>query len=254
MTVSRVPLIDHFIIFGIDKRDVCTRAYKALKPAIIGKYPNSFYHSHDLEMICFPQGYHIKEINATNILMQVQVNHYTLANTRGEHRFLSALTFSEIVNEYKESHELDSVALAVPKAFCLVSSHPVFETHKYFLIFMFRQLLLNFYKNKGSDFATEFLFSFIFHTLPLNIDEKNDLLLIHNSEPDDILMRYNVDMKQILHIPNYSFELLIKKICIEDILTLACALMLEKKVVLIFKNYQQNAVIMQSLISLMQPL
>jgi hypothetical protein len=101
-----------------------------LKPSIIEGYPKSVSCSYDLQMICFPQGYHIKEINETNIVMKIEVNHYSLVDSCGVQKYVSALTFSEITKEPKENYELDPTTLAIPKAFCLISSQPLFEFQK----------------------------------------------------------------------------------------------------------------------------
>jgi len=104
--------------------------YGELKPGVIEEYPRSVPCSYDLEIICFPEGYHVKEINETNIVMKIQVNHYSLVDFYGTEKYVSALTFTEIIKEQKENYELDPTTLAIPKAFCLVSSQPLFEFQK----------------------------------------------------------------------------------------------------------------------------
>ena len=44
------------------------------------------------------------------------------------------------------------------------------------------------------------------------------------------------------------------KMSADNILRIVCARLLERKVIVLFRNYQQNAVIMESIISLLTPL
>lgn len=68
------------------------------------------------------------------------------------------------------------------------------------------------------------------------------------------LLRYRNHRDYGFVLQNFSFELLVKKISPANILRIVCALLLERKVLLLFDNYQQNAVIMESIISLLCPL
>ena len=68
------------------------------------------------------------------------------------------------------------------------------------------------------------------------------------------LLQYRNHRDYGLVLTNYSFELLVKRISPANILKLVLALLLERKVILLFRNYQQNAVIMESILALLSPL
>ena len=82
-------------------------------------------------MICFPEGYKIEELNDTIILIRFAINHFTITSSDGTHKYVTALTFAQTYNLHLDLlDDLDPKLHSVPKAFCLVSSLPVFEFHK----------------------------------------------------------------------------------------------------------------------------
>ena len=104
--------------------------------------------------------------------------------------------------------------------------------------------------------TAEFMVSLLFHSLSIsNLNSKEVQLAYFDANNNaKVLMRYRNYKGYGFALPNFSFELLVKKISPINILKLVCALLLERKVILLFQNYQQNAIIMESLISLLTPL
>ena len=102
----------------------------------------------------------------------------------------------------------------------------------------------------------EFVLSLVFHHFYFSnlINSEVRLCLTNAFHEEQLVFKYrnHNDYGFVLH--NFSFELLIKKISPDNILRIVCALLLERKVILLFRNYQQNAVIMESIISLLTPL
>jgi len=99
----------------------------------------------------------------------------------------------------------------------------------------------------------------LFNEIPKQIEEKYDLEISYTLKSRKLLHFYNNQntdshIKSPIKLQNYAFDLLIKKIPIHNIVKIIGALLLEKKIVLIFNNYQQNAILMQSLLSLLEPL
>ncbi len=106
--------------------------------------------------------------------------------------------------------------------------------------------------------TVEFLLSLLFHGVTFSSAANNEVQLSYqcpeDEEPDKPLLRFRNQRGYGLQLENFAFELLVKKIPPQAMLKLVCALLLERKVVLLFQNYQQNAIIMESLLSLLVPL
>ena len=83
-------------------------------------------------MICFPEGYKVEEVNDTIIMIRFAINHFTITGADGSNKYATALTFAQTLNLHLDPlDDLDPKFHSVPKAFCIVSSLPLFEFHKY---------------------------------------------------------------------------------------------------------------------------
>lgn len=113
----------------------------------------------------------------------------------------------------------------------------------------------NYESSKGM-LSMEFLLSLVFHYFCFSdrVNCEVRLSLGDSGLEDQTLFKYRNHTNHGFVLQNFSFELLVKRISASNILRIVCALLLERKVILLFQNYQQNAVIMQSLISLLTPL
>ena len=107
-----------------------------------------------------------------------------------------------------------------------------------------------------NNISMEFLLSLAFHHFWFNNQENTEIRLCNTDAPpnDQLIFKYRNHTDHGFSLQNFSFELLLKRISPANILRIVCALLLERKVVLLFQNYQQNAVIMESIISLLSPL
>lgn len=84
-------------------------------------------------MICFPEGYSVEEINETKLSVFFAMNHFIITGGDGQHKYATACTFVRTYNLHLDPLEdLDPKFHSVPIAFCLVSSLPLFDLHKYF--------------------------------------------------------------------------------------------------------------------------
>ncbi len=102
----------------------------------------------------------------------------------------------------------------------------------------------------------EFMLSLVFSHLFFSSKLNSEILLQYSDNTFNwkSLVRYRNHKDYGFVLQNFSFELLVKRISPSNILRIVCALLLERKVLLLFHNYQQNAVIMESIISLLCPL
>jgi hypothetical protein len=181
---------------------------------------------------------------------------------------VTALTFTETINlHFDPLDDLDPKIHSIPKAFCIVSSLPLFELHKYSPGSTYRHFLMklyNIYKQKGmieakpgrQQLSIEFMLSLLFSHIYFSSKVNSEVQLVHsgNDFEWESLLRYRNYKDYGFVLQNFSFELLVKRISPLNILRIVCALLLERKVILLFHNYQQNAVIMESIISLLCPL
>ncbi len=161
MVTNEQPLADLFLIFGVNKSQLSSSTIRSLRvelhkdslyslePTILDSYPKNpapadqaymdnllqvpLYPFHPFQ-ICFPERFRVEEVNETNITIRFKITHFTLTPAHGLHKYVTSLSFSEVSNLKEENDmlaDLDPILHAVPKAFCLISSMPVFDLHKY---------------------------------------------------------------------------------------------------------------------------
>jgi len=96
----------------------------------------------------------------------------------------------------------------------------------------------------------------VFHHFYFSNQKNNEIRLIYpEGDPEhNLILKYRNHTDFGFVLQNFAFDLLIRKILPPNILRILTALLLERKVLLIHANYQQNAVIMQSFITLLSPL
>ena len=100
----------------------------------------------------------------------------------------------------------------------------------------------------------EFLLSLVFHHFYFSERVNCEVRLCDSVLEEHTIFKYRNHTNYGFTLQNFSFELLLKRISPNNILHIVCALLLERKVILLFQNYQQNAVIMESLMFLLTPL
>ena len=111
-----------------------------LKLKILDSYPrkipeNDHQYIDSLQMICFPEGYELEEVYDTHISLTLSINHFIITGADGLHKYATALAFTQMRNLHLDPlDDLDPKLHKIPMAFCLVSSLPVFDFHKYDLL------------------------------------------------------------------------------------------------------------------------
>jgi len=124
-------IVEIMLILGTKNEKILA---KDNKPEILEIYPKNTTISYlnTLETMIFPEGYKIKEINETNIMMNLNVNYFTLCETYGKYKYITSLTFCEMIEENALNLEdsLDTMTFSVPTAICLISNEPIYEIQK----------------------------------------------------------------------------------------------------------------------------
>lgn len=102
----------------------------------------------------------------------------------------------------------------------------------------------------------ELLLSLVFHHFHFSnlVNSEIRLCICEEESNEQVIFKYRNHTDHGFSLQNFSFELLLKRISPGNILRIVCALLLERKVALLFQNYQQNAVIMESIACLLSPL
>ena len=97
----------------------------------------------------------------------------------------------------------------------------------------------------------EFYISLIFHHLTLNSDLKSEICYTVQEKK---IMRYRNYKENSFYPSNLSYQCLVEKIKPDCILMLVKLLLLEKKIILVRNDHSDNAIIIESLLSLIFPL
>jgi hypothetical protein len=103
------------------------------------------------------------------------------------------------------------------------------------------------------NYSIEFLLSLLFHTLYFNSSYQNEIRIINSISDRKPFLQYRNYREYGFTLPNFCFDILIKKIPVEMIVTLVKALLLEKNVILIQESTHNSAIIIESLLCLLTP-
>lgn len=133
----------------------------------------------------------------------------------------------------------------LPCAFCFISQLPFFELHKKWL----REMHESFAENAG-EHSVEFYVSLIFNYFVHNVDSRNEVAIAHKGR----LVRYRNYREIGITLPNFTFKALLKSISPEHILALIKLILLERKLILVRSDCSKNALIIESLFQLINPL
>ena len=147
--------------------------------------------------------------------------------------------------------------MLIPMAFCVISQLPIFDFQKNWLIKAYESftspsdLLRYSTKPQEKKWSLEFYISFLFHYLYYNSEWKNEVLITLNGQK---LSSYRNCRATDFTLPNFTFHTLITTMKPNRILELIQYLLLEKKILLVQSQYSDNAIIIESLLSLLYPL
>jgi hypothetical protein len=145
----------------------------------------------------------------------------------------------------------------VPMAFCVISQLPIFDFQRNWLIKVYEsfifppELLRHSTKLQEKKWSLEFYISLLFHHLYYNSEWKNEVLISYNNHR---LSSYRNCRTTGLTLPNFTFHTLMTTMKPNRILELIQYLLLEKKILLVQSQYSNNAIITESLLSLLYPL
>lgn len=132
--------------------------------------------------------------------------------------------------------------------FCLISSIPMFDFQTAILNAMHSAHLIK----ENARYTIEFYISLIFHHLSYNPSIQNEITLI--SDKTTPLAKYYNYKASTITIPNFTFRPLLENIKIEYLIMIIKLLLLEKKVILIRDNSNDNGIVIESIIMLLFPL
>ena len=102
-------------------------------------------------------------------------------------------------------------------------------------------------------YSIEFLLSLLFHTLYFNSSYQNEIRIIDSISDRKSFLQYRNYREYGFTLPNFCFDVLIKKVPVEMIVTLVKALLLEKSVILVQESIHNSAIIIESLLCLLTP-
>jgi hypothetical protein len=132
-----------------------------------------------------------------------------------------------------------------PFSFCFISQLPFFELHKKWLLEMYEAFIGN-----TNSYNIEFYISLIFNYFMHNVDSRNEIAISFT----DRLIRYRNYREIGITLPNFTFKALFKSIAPENIMVLIKLILLERKLILIKTDCSKNALIIESLFQLINPL
>ena len=165
------------------------------------------------------------------------------------------------------------ITVLVPYSFCLISQLPLFDLHKKWLVEIYKAYfarlnLKGLEEKKGSDkkpsqkpqqaeeYTVEFYLSLLFHYLSYNIDKQNEVAIVYTdrTSPHKGLLRYRNYSENGITLPNFTFQTLLESIEPIHIIYLIKLILLERKLIFIRNECNENAIIIESLLQLISPL
>eukprot|EP00826_Nyctotherus_ovalis_P005862 TRINITY_DN11337_c0_g1_i3.p1 TRINITY_DN11337_c0_g1~~TRINITY_DN11337_c0_g1_i3.p1 ORF type:complete len:149 (-),score=8.40 TRINITY_DN11337_c0_g1_i3:63-509(-) len=141
-------------------------------------------------------------------------------------------------------------------SFCVISQLPVFDLHKKWLIEVYEAYIASKNDSRARKYTLEFYISFLFHHLYYNSKWQNEVQIHYKDKRNNskTFINYRNYKPEGFTLPNFTFQTLLESIQPRQLLELIKCLLLEKKVLLIRDQYSDNAVIIESLLSLLFPL
>ena len=146
--------------------------------------------------------------------------------------------------------------ILIPTTFCLISQLPLFDLQKKCLVKMYESYVNSINSTKKQNLCLEFYISLTFHHLYYNSEWKNEVEIIYNNQHKNkrAFLRYRNYKPTGFTLPNFTFKSLLETMKPNRVLELIKYLLLEKKILLVQNHYSDNAVIIESLLTLLSPL
>lgn len=133
-----------------------------------------------------------------------------------------------------------------PTCLCVLSSLPVFGFQKALVNALHDSIQLR------SQYPPEFYLSLSFHHLFYNADLKNEVKLTVNRSL--CFARFQNYKFRGITPANFTFQALLETVKPKQVMHLVKLLLLEKKIIIIRDNCDDNAVLIESLLALLSPL
>lgn len=146
----------------------------------------------------------------------------------------------------------------MPTSFCIISQLPIFDFLKSWVLKAHEayvtptEALQYSTRPQEKKYSLEFHLSFLFHHLYYNSEWKNEVLITHSRKSK--LGSYRNYRANGFALPNFNYRTLMTTMKPNRILELVQYLLLEKKILLVQSQYADNAIIIESLLSLLYPL
>jgi len=175
----------------------------------------------------------------------------------------------------------DKNIISINTGIALVSSLDIYECHKEILSH-FIDVIMNYFVNNSTITSNQknrevyltnilphkifeeyrllpFYFSFFLNLTLDNYKSKNNICLtnITNNYFQNIFCKIILNSKKrnsILLLKEYDTSIILEKFYIEDLIKLYCALLLDKSIILLFNDYYEINIIINSLLSITYPL
>lgn len=146
--------------------------------------------------------------------------------------------------------------MLVPVSFCLVSQLPLFDLQKKWLVKVYEAHTAAKGFAKGGKYTLEFYISLLFHHVYYNSEWNNEVQVYYRDsfKRKRNFIRYRNYRSVGFTLPNFTFQALLETMKPNRVLELVKYLLLEKKILLVQRNYSENALIIESLIALLSPL
>ena len=275
---KQYPLIERLTISGAFIQDITTyltsynndfSSLHNINPNILEDYksnslPNDIEYNQYKEHIpkySFPTGLKTAKFNN---LQETQIISFCLVNQHNnQHTHCSSLIFYE---NYRHGQE----AFSLTKAITLSSSKDIYTIHKQILNFIYNYLKRHKNNNSNSKSSNTnindllpFYISFILNCLNIpntKIISKQLSYLIYNTTNNSIdtsnsksFLNFYIDDYTNFPYKDYSLTILFNVMHIDDLIFIYKCMLLEYKIILIFSNYENINIVIQSLLAILFP-
>jgi hypothetical protein len=200
-----------------------------------------------------------------------QTHSFSLITSTAKRKHCTCLTFYETY-EIKEKPG----KIFILKAICMVSSRPIYGTHKE-LLNNFHSIQLNhkeyrknsseqlnyiYLRDKSKSYTVlkeysvlEFYFAFVLNSLKLPKEETSFYInYIGNNMGKKCFLKYFTNSKHSFPLVDYDTTKLLEYFNIEDLIKIYMGLLMEYKLILVFEDYETINDLIFSLVNLLFPL
>lgn len=278
--MKKAPFIENIIIIGLSKAELKTvqdinfisqRNLHNISGTILENY-QSKYLSQPLDKTflshipdyAFPKG--IVDVSQKNKKSKILTSFCLKSNSLLKH--ITCLSIAGAIKNKQGDF------VTVKTGILLVSPIDIYECQKEILNFLY-EIIENFFCHGSNsnvycvfDRANRqieenrilnFYFNFFLNT-PINLENNSSFCLcsLNNNYNKKSICKFHIDsidnIKQILPLKEYDISYLLEAFHIDDLIQIYISMLLELKIIIIFDNYSEINIIIQSLLVLLYPL